>query len=149
MIPIRALADQLAELLATNTTALANASAVKVGLIVAPFTAAHERVMADLSISAATGLVPIAGTAGAQNASVDPVTGDKLVEIKVPAGGFRWETPGGFTGPVTVYGFALGNNAMTTLWGMHVLTTPQTLDGEGQSITAPTLLFRIDSSKVH
>lgn len=146
---VNTLSNTLSTLLATDTAFLANATAMKVGLITAPFTPSIERVMADLTISAATGLVPLAGVAGAQLESVDPITGELIVEIKAPAGGFRWETPVGFTGPVTVYGFALGNNAMTTLFGTESLPNPIVLTVENQALTAPELSFRIDPTKVN
>lgn len=145
----RVLSNFLSTLLASDTGTLANASAMKVGLITAPFAPGLGLLMADLTITTETGLVALAGTAGAQNESVDPVTGDLIVEIKPPAGGFRWETPGGFTGPITVYGFALGNNAMSVLYGTEALVEPIELNGENQQITAPALQFRIDSTKVN
>lgn len=149
MKPTKALANTLATLLAADTTFLANGTAMKVGLITAAFTPSLDRVMADLTISALTGLVPLAGVSGAQVESIDPITGELVVEIKAPAGGFRWETGGGTTYPVTVYGFALGNNAMTTLLGTHSLDAPVTFTADNQSITAPELAFKIDSSQIH
>lgn len=148
MKPTRTLAGTLSTLLAADTAILANATAMKVGLITAPFTPSLDRSMADLTISALTGLVPLAGVAGAQLESVDPITGELVVEIKAPAGGFRWETGGGTTYPVTVYGFALGNNAMTTLFGTETLATPVVLTADNQSITAPELAFKIDPTKI-
>jgi len=149
MKPTRTLANTLATLLAADTSFLANASAPKVGLITAPFTPSIDRVIGDLTISALTGLVPIAAVAGGMPESVDPVTGELIVEIEAPTGGFRWETGGGTTYPVTVYGFALGNNAMNNLYGTESLETPVTLTADNQSITAPPLKFRIDPTQVH
>lgn len=148
MKPSRALANTLSTLLAADTALLANATAMKVGLITAPFTPSIDRVMGDLTICALTGLVPLAGVAGAQLEDVDALTGELKVEIKAPAGGFRWETGGGTTYPVTVYGFALGNNAMAVLHGTHTLDQPITLNADNQAITAPPLVFRIDPTKI-
>lgn len=149
MIPSRTLAATLSTLLAADTTLLANAVANKVGLITAPFTESLDRVMADLTIAASNGLDPVAGVAGAQLESVDPVTGELLVEIKTPAGGFRFETSSAPSPAITVYGFALGNGAMTTLIATYRLTTPIVLNAINQSITAPPLVLRIDPTKVH
>jgi hypothetical protein len=148
MKPARLLANTLSTLLAADTANLASATAMKVGLITAPFTPSIDQLMADIEISVLTGLVALAQTAGAQNESIDPITGELIVEIKPPAGGNRWETPVGFTPPVTVYGFALGNNAMTVLLGTHKLDEPIVLTGDNQSITAPPLEFRIDPNKI-
>lgn len=148
MKPVRSLSNQLSTLLAANTATIGAAAANKVGLIVAPFVPAVELVLADLMLSADTGLVPLAGVAGAQFESVDPVTGELIVEVKPPAGGFRWETPVGFTGPVTVFGFALVDNGAANLWGTELLQPPILLTGPNESIIAPPLQFRIDPTKV-
>ncbi len=148
MKPVNALAHTIGPLLAADTAVLASVTAMKVGLIVAPYVGSIDRLIGDLTLSAATGLVPLAGVAGAQLESIDPITGESVVEIKAPAGGFRWETPGGFTGPVTVYGFALCNGAVDALYGTEALDPPQILTTENQSITAPELSFKIDTSKI-
>ncbi len=148
MKPVKALARTISTLLAADTTYLASATAMKVGLITANVAPTLNTLMADLTISVATGLVALAGVSGAQNESIDPVTGELLVEVKPPAGGFRWETPAGFTGPTIVYGFALGNGAMTVLLGTLMLDTPITLNDENQTINAPPLVFRLDPTKI-
>lgn len=149
MKPSKTLARTLSTLLAADTTYLANATAMKVGLIVAPFTESIDRAMADLTISTDTGLTAIAATAGAQNESIDPLNGKLIVEIKPPAGGFRWETPDPFTTPVTVHGLALGNGAMNVLYGTHTFAEPITLTEPNQAFTAPPLTFEIDPNKVY
>lgn len=149
MIPTKVLADQLATLLATDSGSIAHATnAVKVGLITAPFVPANGLVVADLTISAVTGLTPLSGVAGNQVESIDPVTAERFVEIKAPAGGFRWETPGGFTGPVTVYGFALLDSTAAVLYGTQAVQDPVVLTAPNQAITAPPLGFRIDPAKI-
>lgn len=148
MKPVNLLADTLSVLLAADTTYLANATAMKVGLITAPFTPSIDRLMGDLTISAVTNLTPIAGVAGTQENSKDPVTGELIVEVKPPAGGFRWNTGSGFPGPVTVYGFALGNGAMNLLYGTESLPTPIILTADFQTVEAPSLTFRIDSTQI-
>jgi len=148
MIPSETLTALIAGLLAADAASVANPVACKVGLIVANFTPTIDLLMADLVISADTGLVAIAGVPGSQLESIDPDTGELIVEVKTPAGGFRWETPIGFTGPVTIFGYALGNNAMTTLWGTQRLDPPLTLTDPNQAHTAPVLQFRIDPNKI-
>jgi len=148
MKPTRALAEQMAILLAADTTTLANASAMKAGLIIAPFTPNLDRVMADLTLGAGDGLDPLALVAGAQLESLDPLTGEFVVEIKPPAGGIRWELTADQDPAVLVYGFALGNTAMNTLYGTHSLADPITLESINQSITAPALTFKIDPNQI-
>lgn len=149
MIPVKALANQLSTLLAADASTLAPpALANKVGLVVANFTPTPATVYGDLVISAAASLTPIAVPVGAQAESVDPVTGEYVVEIIPPLGGYRWETPPGFTGPVTVYGFALFDNGAANLWGSVKIDTPILLNGPNQVVTAPPLTFRIDGTKI-
>jgi len=149
MKPTKALANTISTLLAADTTILANASAMKLALITQPFTESLDRLAGDLTMASASPLAPVAATAGAQENGVDPVTGELKVEVKPPAGGFRWETGTGFSGPVTIYGYALTNNAGSSLIGMQALADPITLTGDNQSHTAPAIEFRIDPSKIN
>ncbi len=151
MTPVRALVNTLSTLLAADTGMLANASAMKMAVIIANFTASLDRVVADLTLATIDGLAPLAMTAGAQNESVDPVTGELIVEIKAPVGGARWELSAVVGAPYTVYGFALTNNAGSTLLGMFKLDTPVVMNAVNQAIVAPAeaLKFRIDPTQVH
>jgi len=145
---VKLLADTIAQLLAADTTYLANATAMKVSLITQPFTPSIDRILADLTLDAAAPLAAIAAVAGAQNTGLDPVTGNSVIEIKPPAGGFRWNTGVAFAAPVTVYGFALTNGGITTLYGTHTLDTPVELNGDNQQLLAPPLVFVIDPYKI-
>ncbi len=149
MKPVKALAYTLATLTAADTTNLANASAMKLALITSPFTPSIDRVIGDLTMASASPLAPIAGVAGAQETGIDPVTGELLIEIKTPAGGFRWATGTGFTVPVSIYGVALTNAAGSLLLGMEALETPVVLTGDNQTWTAPPLEIRIDPAKIN
>jgi len=150
MIPSRALATTISAALAADAATLAHATLpIKVGLIIAPFVPSLDRVAADLTLGSTTGLIPIVGLVGTQLESVDPVTGELIVQLKPAAGGWYWETPVGFTGPITVYGFAVLNNALTVLYATETLPEPILLNTENQSITAAPLKFRIDPTKIH
>lgn len=141
MIAPSTLSDLLAGLNAVNALLVTNPVSCKVGLISAMFNPSIDLVMGDLAICQLTGLVPLAGVAGPQNEAIDADTGESLVDVKVPAGGFRWETPGDFVGLVVVYGFALGNNAFDVLYGTHLLQEPILLTAANEAITAPRLQF--------
>jgi len=145
---VNLLADTIAPLLAADTTYLANATAMKVSLITQPFTPSIDRILADLTLDAAAPLAAIAAVAGAQNTGKDPVNGNSVIEIKPPAGGFRWNTGVAFAAPVTVYGFALTNGGITTLYGTETLDPPVALNGDNQQLLAPPLVFVIDPTKI-
>lgn len=141
MIAPATLDDLLAALEGVAALLVTNPISCKVGLIGAPFNPSIDLRMADLTICAQTGLEPIAGVPGPQNESIDVDTGRPRVDVKVPAGGFRWETPVGFTGPLSVYGYALGNRAFTVLYATHLLGAPIILTAVNEAITAPRLQF--------
>lgn len=146
---VNGLIDTIGPLLAADTSSLAPVAANKVALIVENFTPDMDAAFGDFVLGSTTGLTPILGVAGTQLESRDPLTGEVVVEIKTPAGGFRWETPVGFTGPITVFGFLLIDNGAINWLGAHKLTDPIVLDGPNQQITAPALQFNIDATKIY
>lgn len=144
------LIDTIGPLLAADVASLAPVAANKVALIIANFVPDMDAAIGSFTLGSTTGLTPVAGVAGTQLESRDPVTGEVIVEIKTPAGGFRWETPNPFTdGPITVFGFLLIDNAGINWLGVHKLAEPITLSGPNQQITAPALQFAIDATKVY
>lgn len=124
MLPMRALRLALGELLAADTTTLAPVTANKVALIVAAFSLTENLVVGDLTLASFTGSTPKSGAAGAQQAGVDPVTGDQVVTILAPAGGWRWECTAAPGVPQIVYGFALLDSTLATLLGAAILDNP-------------------------
>lgn len=150
MKPSKILAAQLTALLIADTTTIAHGTnAVKVGLITNNVTPSLETLIGDLTICALTGLVAISGVVGNQLESVNPLNGELEAEIKVPAGGFRWETPSDFAGDVSIYGYALMNSAASALYGVLKLDEAIRLNSPNQAITAPPLKFRIDPNVIH
>jgi hypothetical protein len=123
-------------------------AANKLGLITAPFVPSVDLLLSDITLATLPALAPLAGVAGVQNESVDPLSGEIIVEVKPPAGGFRWETAAGFAGGVTVYGYALIDGADTKLIGTQQETPPIALTDANQSITAPAIEFRIDPTQI-
>lgn len=148
MVPTSNITDQLNLLLATDTNTLNQpADANKVFLVDAEFTPGPSLIPADLSFTSLTGGGPISAVLGAQNDSVDPLTGDLLVEIKPPAGGWRWEFSAG-TFPTTLWGYALLDNDETRVFGAARFDTPIILTAAGQSLTVGAVVFRINAAAV-
>lgn len=142
MFPVAAVAEQTMKLLAADDTTLAPAAnANKIALVKASFTPGPNLAIADLTFADFDGSTPILGTTGAQLESVDPQTGDFLIDIKPPAGGYRWETTGVTNLPQTIYGFALTNNAGTVLLAAETFSSPINLTAINQSVDVgrPTL----------
>lgn len=135
MLPMAALRLKLATLLADDTSSLAPAvNANKIALVTSPFTPEETLTVADLTLASFTGSTPIAGAAGDQGVALDPVTGQQLITILAPAGGWRWVCTAAPATPQTIYGFALLDAALDTLLGVELLTTPVTISAVGQEI---------------
>ena len=144
MIPTKAVRLQLGELLAADATTLAPAAdANKVALIVAPFTPVETLVLGDLTLASFTGSTPLAAGTGTQQAGIDPATGQQVVTILEPAGGFRWECTASPAEPQIVYGFALTDNAGAVLLGVEALAEPVTISAAGEEINIGRVSMRI------
>jgi hypothetical protein len=139
MLPMKAVRLDIGTLIAADAATLAPATnANKIALVTAPFTPTENLVATDLTYASFTGSTPIAGSTGAQQTGVDPNTGQQIVTIKEPLGGWRWVV-GGSTGlPVTVYGFALLDSTLATLLAVEAFATPQALTETGQEINLGT-----------
>ena len=143
MLPMKALRLQIGELLAADTTTLAPVSANKIALLAADFSSNEDLTVADLTLADFDGSTPIAGASGTQLAGIDPLTGEQLVTIKEPAGGWRWEMSG-LTVPVqTIFGYALLDSTLADLQAIQKLPAPITLDTVGQQIDIGAAVLRI------
>lgn len=123
MLPMKALRLALGELLAADIPTLAPAAANKIALIAAAFTEQEDLVLGDLTFATFTGSTPKAGAAGAQQAGINPLTGDQCITNLAPAGGWRWECTAAPAVPETIFGYALTDNA-----GAIVLAVEQLVD---------------------
>ena len=134
MLPMILLRDQLGALLAADTTTLATVAANKIALVAAPFALDENLVPADLTLATFTGSTPIAGAAGAQGVGTDPATGEQIITILAPVGGWRFVCSAPPGAPETIYGFALLNAAGTKLFGAELLPLPITITLAGDEI---------------
>jgi len=142
MLPMKPLRLALGTLLAADPDTLAPASnANKMALIVNSFALTEDLLIGDLTFASFTDSTPIAGATGAQNVGVDPVTGAQVVEIKPPAGGYRWVTGSDVGLPVTVYGYALVDSTLAELFAVGQLPTPITLTEAGQFIDIDSVIM--------
>lgn len=144
MLPMVAVRLQLGELLAADDTTLAPAAnANKIALVISDTEPSEDLEAADLDLATFNGSTPLLGATGTQQVGLDPVTGEQIVTIKDPAGGYRWEcgaTPGA---PETVFGFALFNNDLSTLLAYERLPDPISITAIGQEINIGKATIRI------
>ena len=146
MVPSQALIDQIAALLATDADTLAPATnANKVRLVVTPFTPAPGLDIASLTFANFDGGAPIAGETGDQPIHIDPATGEWIITMKEPLGGWAWKVTGVTNLPQTVYGYALTDSAGMTLLGSAVLPTPVGLTAVAQGLDLGEVSFRVNA----
>lgn len=143
MLPMEPVRLQLGVLLAADTTTLAPATANKIALIKAPFTPQESLVVADLTLADFGGSTPIAGAAGAQAVAIDPATGDQIITIKDPAGGYRWVTTNLTNLPQTIYGYCLLDTTLATLLAVQTIPTPVGLTAVGQQVDLGTVAMTL------
>lgn len=149
MIPTKSVRKQLGELLAADATTLAPpADANVVRLIVEPFTPDENLVPGDLTFASFNGSTALAAGTGTQPCGIDPATGQQIVTIKEPAGGWRWECGATPSPAQTVYGYALLNDDSTVLLGVGVLDDPVAITEAGQEINLGTVKFTLNEAPI-
>lgn len=145
MIATKAIEDALANRLATDTATLAVATFLQVALVAAPFTPGPGLTAAALTLAAAAGMGEKVTTSATILVSRDPLTGDYLITIPEPAGGWLYISSGAGL-PETYYGFACLDDAdPTKLYGAEVFPAPILVNVAGQSVDLATVQFRLPS----
>jgi len=144
MLPMKAVRLQFGELLAADTTTLAPAvNANKIALIANDFNLNELLEVADLTLADFDGSAPIAGATGTQLAGIDPLTGEQIVTVKEPIGGWRWEMTGLTVPTQTIFGYALLKSDLSVLYGAQRLPAPITLQAIGEQIDIGSAQIRI------
>lgn len=147
MQPSQSLANKVSALLGADTTTLAAATALKLHLASAAFTPGLGLLLAGLTEATFQGYAAIAaGAAGAQNNFFDPATGNGIVEIKAPVGGWLFSCTGSTGLPQTIYGYYLTDNTTVTLWGSALLSPTVTVTASGQAVEVPNARFTFPPS---
>lgn len=146
MLPIKDLRLSIGDALAADTAFLAPVAANKVALVISEFTPNENLVLADLTLADFDGSTPLAAGTGTQQVGVDPVTGDQLVTIKEPAGGWRWITTGLTNLPQVVWGYALVDNGVASLIGAELLPQPLSLTIVGLEVNLGRVQLRLSQT---
>lgn len=143
MIPTLAIREKAMQLLAADTATLAQAADPNhVVLVKNEFTPGEGAVIGDLTLADFDGSAALECGLGTQPEGLDPANADALITFVPPAGGWRWETTGVTNLPQTIYGFALTNEAETTLFACARLPTPITLTAVNQVVSLGDLTLR-------
>lgn len=142
MLPMIDLRLALGELLAADVATLAPLAANKIALIVEAFSLTENLVFADLVLASFTGSAAKAGAAGAQQAGTDPLTGDQVITILAPAGGWRWECTVAPVTPQQVVGYCLLDNAGAVLLAAAILDNPLSVAQVGDFVDLGSVPIR-------
>jgi len=147
MLPMRTIRLQLGELLAADATTLAPSSAAnKVALVMNDFTPSENLNVSNLTLATFDGGNPISGITGTQPVGLDAQTGDQIITISPPAGGWRWEVTGSANLPQTIFGFALLDDTLSTLLASEKFIPPIGLSSVGQEISIGTITIRLNQN---
>lgn len=123
---------------------------VQVRLIRTEFTPSPDLLLADLDFCDFTGsAAKHAGSASTQT-TIDPATGDQIVQVVEPLGGWHWACSGaGPLGlPQTVYGYALLSADGTELIATERLAEAVTIAASDQSVDIGQVRFRLNRNLV-
>lgn len=143
MLPVKVLRESIGAALAADVNFLADDPAPKVKLAINDFVEDDAAVVGDLTEATFTGYAALLPTAGAQLTGIDPLTGEQLVTLVEPAGGWRFKATNATGLPMTVYGYYLVDNAGTALLALKRFDEPITLTGANQEINLGTISFRM------
>jgi hypothetical protein len=141
MIPSQTILNSLQTLLADDTGSLGAAAVKHVHLIMAPFTPSPTTDFTALTEATFTGSTKLSAPAGNQSAFRDPGTGQLVVEMIPPAGGWHWQATAGANLPQTIYGWALTDLADAVTFGSGLLPAPITLAQTGDGVDIPAVRF--------
>lgn len=149
MTPTTVIQSAVGTLLGADTTTLAEATPfVEVHLIKSPFTPAPTLVIGDLTLADFDGYAPLHAASAATQVFIDPATGDQIVQVREPAGGWHWATTGITNLPQTIHGFALTKADGSILYGAELLSPVVILNGSGQGLDVDQVHFRIPNGSI-
>lgn len=147
MQPGSALANKVVNLVAGDVGSLGAATAVKLHLASAAFVPSLTTTVAGLTEATFAGYAAIAaGATGLQQNFFDPATGNGIVEIIPPLGGWHWVTASATGLPQTLYGSYLTDNGNVQLWGSQLFQTPIVLTASGQGVDVVNARFTFPPS---
>lgn len=134
MIPKKSVRLALGELLAADVDTFAPVAANKIALIASNFTPEENLDLGTLTLASFTGSTPLAGASGAQEAGIDPLTGDQKITNLAPAGGWRWECTAAPVAPETIYGYIIINSAGDDWVAVALFDTPYSIAEVGDFV---------------
>lgn len=142
MQPTQVMLNELATLLANDTATLAPATLpVKVHLIIASFVPSLTTDFTTLTEATFTGGSAKSAGTGAQQSFRDPVSGNLVIQLLEPAGGWHWAASANTLLPQTVYGYAVTDNAGAVTYGSNLFPAPVLISATGDGVDISEVRF--------
>jgi hypothetical protein len=136
--------DRLAALLATDATTLAPvALANHVHLIMAPFVPGPGTDFTALTEAVFPGYAAKSAGVGAQQSFNDPATGNRIVQLLEPAGGWHFLCTGDPGVDVTIYGFVVTDNADLVTFGSEIFVPHLVITQAGDAVDIAQVRYSI------
>lgn len=145
MLAAQVLIDRIATLLAGDATTLAQVGLVNVHLAKAPFTPGPDLVIGDMTEADFDGYAALAVDSATAQVFTDPTTGEKIIQLDEPAGGWTWITTGVTNLPQTIYGAYVTNSANNVLYGAELLDVQPVLNASGDGVAVGQVRFRVNA----
>ena len=147
MVAVSALNDRAADLLATDTTTLAEATPfLFVKLVINPFTPGPTLTIGALTFATFTGSAGKHANSATNVVGIDPATGNYIITIPDPVGGWNWVCTVAPAAPETVYGWAVLDAAGAVLWKAELLDAPVEISQVGHQVNIGTVTFTVPFS---
>lgn len=142
MLPLRSLQQKALTLLGADTASFNNEDNY-VSLILSAFTPGDAALLAGFSIPTTGGLAPKVVGAVPPLTSIDPLTGQIVLTMIAPLGGWQWVTTDTVGLNVTVFGFAVRFSGVGAWIACEQLPEPVILTGIGQEVTLREVSVRL------
>jgi hypothetical protein len=142
------LAARFANLVAADVTTLDAALNVKILLSKSAFTPGPGTAVGSITEADFDGYAPLEKDAAAPNVYTDPATGDFIIEIPPPAGGFSFETTGVTNLPQTIFGWLLTDNAEAVVYDSQLMSPQPLLTASGQGFSLAPVRIRIPAGAI-
>lgn len=134
--------NRVAAMLATDVTTLAHATTpAEVCLTTVPFTPQLNMSPAMFTQPTFPGYAPLPSGVGPQQLFGDASTGNLIVQLLEPAGGWHWAVTGTVTTPETIYGYFITSPDGTAIWGAQLFAVPVIINGGGQAVDVDQVRF--------
>lgn len=145
MLATTVLSEALATLLSTNVATLnpAGGAEVKLVLLAADFVEDPTLIlMSSLTEATFDGYAAKASGAGAPPVNVDPLTGEQIITIKEPAGGWHFACTGVTGLPQQIFGYAVVDQSKTNVYALKRFDDPITIAAVGHFVEVGAVTLR-------